>query len=58
MDSLFIYRDEIEGKVGIGKLPNELQYILDYIQLMPNKTKPEKMLQERTLWIFNLLYWA
>jgi len=27
MDSLFTYRDEIEGKVGIGRLPNELQSI-------------------------------
>jgi len=27
MDSLFTYRDEIEGKVGIGRLPNYLQYI-------------------------------
>ncbi len=31
MDSLFTYRDDIEGKVGIGKLPNELQAILDDI---------------------------
>ena len=36
----------------------ELQYILDYIQLMPNKTKAEKRTQERTLWIFNLLYFT
>jgi hypothetical protein len=31
MDSLFTYRDEIEGKVGIGRLPNDLQDILDDI---------------------------
>jgi hypothetical protein len=42
MDSLFTYRDEIEGKVGIGKLPNELQIILDniskeYYDIIPNK---------------------
>ena len=31
MDSLFTYRDEIEGNIGIGRLPNELQTILDDI---------------------------
>jgi len=31
MDSIFTYRDEIEGKVGIGRLPNDLQSILDDI---------------------------
>ena len=36
----------------------ELQCILDYIAKMPNKTPPEKMTQERTLWIFNLLYFT
>lgn len=42
MDSLFTYRDKIEGKVGIGKLPNDLQYILDdiseeYYNIIPDK---------------------
>jgi len=42
MDSLFTYRDEIEGKVGIGRLPNELQSILDdiskeYYNIVPDK---------------------
>ena len=42
MDSLFTYRDEIEGKVGIGRLPNELQSILDniskeYYNIIPDK---------------------
>lgn len=42
MDSLFTYRDEIEGKVGIGKLPLELQSILDdiskeYYNIIPDK---------------------
>ena len=31
MDSLFTYKDEIEGKVGIGRLPNELYSILNGI---------------------------
>jgi hypothetical protein len=40
--SLFIYRDDIEGKVGIGKLPNELQSVLDdiskeYYNVIPDK---------------------
>jgi hypothetical protein len=42
MEGLFTYRDEIEGKVGIGRLPNELQSILDdiskeYYNIIPNK---------------------
>lgn len=42
MDTLFTYRDEIEGKVGIGRLPNELQSILDdiskeYYNIIPDK---------------------
>lgn len=42
MDSLFIYRDNIEGKVGIGRLPNELYSILDdiskeYYNIIPDK---------------------
>jgi hypothetical protein len=42
MDSLFTYRDEIEGKVGIGRLPNDLQAILDdiskeYYNMIPDK---------------------
>ena len=43
MDTLFTYRDEIEGKVGIGRLPNELQSILDdiskeYYNAIPDKS--------------------
>jgi len=42
MDSIFTYRDEIEGKVGIGKLPNELQSLLhdiskEYYKIIPDK---------------------
>ena len=42
MDSIFTYRDEIEGKVGIGRLPNDLQSILDdiskeYYNMIPDK---------------------
>jgi hypothetical protein len=42
MNSLFIYRDKIEGKVGIGRLPNDLQDILDdiskeYYSIIPDK---------------------
>jgi hypothetical protein len=40
---LFTYRDKIEGKVGIGKLPNELVSILDdisneYYNILPDKS--------------------
>jgi hypothetical protein len=43
MNSLFTYRDNIEGKVGIGKLPNELLPVIDeisteYIHLIPDKS--------------------
>jgi len=31
MNSIFTYRDNTEGKVGIGKLPNDIQNILDDI---------------------------
>ena len=31
MDSLFTHGNETEGKVGIGKVPNELNLILDDI---------------------------
>ena len=42
MTSIFTYKDEIEGKVGIGKLPIELQTILDdiskeYYNIVPDK---------------------
>jgi hypothetical protein len=43
MDSLFTYRNDIDGKIGIGKLPTELQSILDdlakeYNSIIPDKT--------------------
>jgi len=42
MSSVFTYRDDTEGKVGIGKLPTELQSILDdisdeYYDIIPDK---------------------
>ena len=42
MDSIFTYRDEKEGKVGIGKLPNDLQYILSDISKEFYRTIPDK----------------
>jgi hypothetical protein len=42
MDSFFTYRDEIEGKVGIGKLPNDLQSILENISTEYYKIIPDK----------------
>lgn len=43
MDTLFTHRNETEGKVGIGKVPNELHSILDdiskeYIYKIPDKS--------------------
>jgi len=42
MDSIFTYRDDTEGKIGIGKLPNELLSVLDdiskeYYNIIPDK---------------------
>jgi hypothetical protein len=42
MNSLFTYKDEIEGKVGIGKLPITLEPLLDdisneYYDIIPDK---------------------
>jgi len=42
MNDIFTYRDEIEGKIGIGKLPSDLLDILEdirdeYYSLIPNK---------------------
>ena len=42
MSNIFTYRDEYEGNVGIGKLPENLQSILEdiseeYIKIIPNK---------------------
>ncbi len=42
MNNLFTFRDDIEGKVGIGKLPNELKNILDDISNEYYKTIPDK----------------
>jgi len=43
MDTLFTHRNETEGKVGIGKVPNELYSILDdisneYVYKIPDKS--------------------
>jgi len=43
MNSIFTYKDNIEGKVGIGKLPSDLQSILgdisrQYIHQIPDKS--------------------
>ncbi len=42
MNNLFTFRDDIDGKVGIGKLPNELKNILDDISNEYYKTIPDK----------------
>jgi hypothetical protein len=42
MNSLFTYRDEKEGKVGIGKLPTTLQSILGDISNEYYNTIPDK----------------
>jgi hypothetical protein len=42
MDSLFTYRDETEGNVGIGKLTNDLQAILDDISKEYDNIIPDK----------------
>jgi hypothetical protein len=42
MNSIFTYRDEVEGNVGIGTLPNDMKVILDdiakeYYNIIPDK---------------------
>jgi len=54
MNSLFIYRDEIEGKVGIGRLPNDLQEILDNISKEYNKIIPDKNASTYHTWYENI----
>jgi hypothetical protein len=44
MNSLFTHRDKIEGKIGIGRMPNDLQAILDdiskeYYNMIPDKNE-------------------
>ena len=41
-NSIFTYRDDIEGKIGIGKLPIELQSILDDLSKEYNEIIPDK----------------
>ena len=41
-DSMFTYKDDVEGKIGIGKLPNDLLPILneisnEYYKIIPDK---------------------
>jgi hypothetical protein len=42
MNSIFTYRDDIEGKIGIGRLPNDLKNILDEISIEYYNTIPDK----------------
>jgi hypothetical protein len=48
--SVFTYRDDIEGKVGIGKLPNELQSVLDDISKEYYKIIPDKNVSTYHTW--------
>lgn len=50
MNNLFTYRDDIEGKVGIGKLPNELQSSLDDISKEYYNTIPDKNVSTYHTW--------
>jgi len=54
MNSLFIYRDDIEGKVGIGKLPNDLQSILDDISKEYYNIIPDKNVSTYHTWYNNM----
>jgi hypothetical protein len=50
MDSLFTYRDETEGKIGIGKLPNEIQSILHDISKEYNDIISDKNVSTYHTW--------
>ena len=50
MKDIFTYRDNVEGKVGIGKLPNELQSILNDISKEYYNIIPDKNISTHHLW--------
>ena len=50
MKDIFTYRDNVEGKVGIGKLPNELQSILNDISKEYYNIIPDKNVSTHHLW--------
>jgi hypothetical protein len=54
MDSIFTYRDEVEGKVGIGRLPIELQSFLDDIAKEYYNTIPDKNASTYHTWYDNM----
>lgn len=42
MDNLFTFRDNVDGKIGIGKVPEEINSILksistEYYDIIPDK---------------------
>jgi len=42
MNSIFTYRDNVEGKIGIGKIPDDILHILDEISTEYNAEIPDK----------------
>ena len=50
MSDIFTYRDDKEGKVGIGKLPLELQYKLKEISKEYNSIIPDKNASTHHIW--------
>lgn len=50
MSDIFTYRDDKEGKVGIGKLPLELQYKLKEIAKEYNSIIPDKNASTHHIW--------
>ena len=54
MDTLFTYKDDIEGKVGIGKLPPELRSILDEIEKEYYAEIPDKNASTYHTWYANM----
>jgi hypothetical protein len=50
MTSIFTYRDDTEGKIGIGKLPNELQTVLDDISTEYYNMIPDKNVSTHHIW--------
>jgi hypothetical protein len=54
MNTLFTHIDDIEGKVGIGKLPNELHSILDDISKEYYDIIPDKNVSTHHIWCDNM----
>jgi len=55
-NNLFTYRDDVEGKIGIGKLPSDLQSILNNISSEYYNIIPDKNVSTYHTWYNDMPY--